>query len=144
MKHFITILLLFSIQFTYSQEIISQELYEGQVGKMKVSIYLKIGLSDCGPQFVDAVFTTDKNTENSWKLLRSTFVEGKEEYTFVEHLNTGVFLLTREDGRLKGIWISSDGKKTKKVVLNIQPITAKEIEYLEEKLDLAWHDVNDC
>ena len=39
------------------------------------------------------------------------FSEKAQQYTFVEHYNTGLMLLKRNSDQLQGLWISPDGKK---------------------------------
>ncbi len=144
MKLIYTLLFICVAHFSFSQEIISQELYKGELGDHEISFYLKIGESGCGPLYVDALYKYDKNKIDNWILLSSFFVEGRERYTFVEIYNTGILLLERENGKMNGMWISPDGKKQLKVILEKTTITAKEIEQLEEQLEMKWYEAKDC
>jgi elongation factor P hydroxylase len=62
----------------------------------------------------------------------------------VEHFNTGIFILKRENNQLIGLWISPDGKKQLKVELKKVKINPKQIESFENALDNENYQVNDC
>ncbi|WCM43250.1 hypothetical protein MG290_06215 [Flavobacterium sp. CBA20B-1] len=145
MKKILLLFGLFVANFSFGQEIISQELYEGTVSNdLKVSFYLKIEEDGCPRTVVSAIYKYQNNKQDNWILLETTFSEQKQQYTFVEHYNTGLMLLKRIDNQLKGIWISPDGKKQLPVHLKKVKTTKTEIEKLEDALEKEHYKAYDC
>ncbi len=142
------ILLLFTflvVNFSFGQEIISQELYEGVISNdLKVSFYLKMEEDGCPRTFVSAIYKYDSNKENNWILLDTTFSEEKQQFTFVEHYNTGLLLLKRSTGQLNGVWISPDGKKQLPVKLSKVKVSKEKVEKLENTLEEELMSAYDC
>lgn len=137
--------LLLITNFTFSQDtIISQELYEGKLGTKDITLYLKISEDGCPRLYASGIYKYKQNKTDNWLLLDIVFSETKNQFTMVEHYNTGVLLLTRNEGTLKGIWIAPDGKKQLEVNLSKSKIPTKDIEILEEKLENENYNANDC
>jgi hypothetical protein len=124
--------------------VISQELYEGKLSTMDISLYLKIQEDGCPNIYATGMYKYKQNKTDNWLLLRIIYAEERNQFTMVEHFNTGVLILTRKDGKLKGLWVSPDGKKQFEVDLTKVKISKETIEKLEEKLDLEYYYANDC
>lgn len=123
----------------------SQEYFEGTInGNIEISFYLKIQEDGCPRVYASAIYRYKKNGENEWILLKSTFSETKQHYTFVEFFNTGILLLKKEKNSLNGIWISPDGKKQFDVKLNKVQIDKESIEKLENELEKENYEAYDC
>lgn len=146
MKVKIVIFLVFLISsIGYSQEIISQELYEGKLdGNLEISLYLKVAEDGCPRIYSQGIYKYKSNKNKKWILFDITFSESKNLFTMVEHFNTGIFILKRENNELNGLWISPDGKKQMKVALKKVKIIAKQIENLENTLEKENYEANDC
>jgi len=145
MKPFITFLAIAFFSFSFSQKIISQEFYEGKIdGKIDISLYFKVHENGCPTTEMSAMYKYKSNKVGEWILLDVFFTEGKNQYTLVEHFNTGVLLLKKENGTLNGLWISTDGKKQLKVQLKKVKVSNSEIETLEKALDNEYYQANDC
>lgn len=142
------ILLLFTILFansSFAQRLIAQELYEGTISKnIKVSFYLKIEEDGCPRTIVSAIYKYNNNKADEWILLETNFSDQKQQYTFVEHHNTGLLLLNRNDNQLKGVWVSPDGKKQLEVNLTKVKTTKEGIEILEDVLEKEYYNAYDC
>ena len=142
------ILLLFAILFansSFAQRLIAQELYEGTISKnIKVSFYLKIEEDGCPRTIVSAIYKYNNNKADEWILLETNFSDQKQQYTFVEHHNTGLLLLNRNDNQLKGVWVSPDGKKQLEVNLRKVKTTKEGIETLEDVLEKEYYNAYDC
>ena len=137
--------LLLITNFTFGQDsILSQELYEGKLGTKDITLYLKIAEDGCPSVYASGIYKYKQNKTDNWLLLNIIFSETKNQFTMVEHYNTGVLLLTRNEGTLKGIWISPDGKKQLEVNLSKSKISTQEIEKLEDKLESENYSANDC
>jgi len=96
-----------------AQQIIAQEKYLGTIdGKINISFYLKIEETGCPKVVASGIYKYTDNKAGNWILLDTTFSEKAQQYTFVEHYNTGIMLLKRDNDGLQGLWISPDGKKT--------------------------------
>lgn len=107
-----TIFLLLISFFSNAQQIISQEKYVGTIdGKINISFYLKIEETGCPSIIASGIYKYTDNKSANWILLDTTFSEKAQQYTFVEHYNTGIMLLKRNSENLQGLWISPDGKK---------------------------------
>jgi iron uptake system EfeUOB component EfeO/EfeM len=138
------VLVLFS-SFAYSQKVISQELYEGKIdGKIEIALYLKVAENGCPTIYSEGIYKYKSNKNKEWILFDITFSESKNQFTMVEHFNTGLFLFKRENNQLKGLWISPDGKKQLKVELTKVKINSKQIESLENALENENYQANDC
>lgn len=137
------LLLITSVSFG-QDTIISQELYEGKLGDKSISLYLKIAENGCPTVYAMGMYKYKQNKTDNWLLLEIVFSETKNQFTMVEHFNTGVLILTRKEGTFQGIWVSPDGKKQFEVNLTKVKITPNEIEKLEEKLDLEYYYAHDC
>ena len=143
-KLLVFVLLLLS-SYGYSQKIISQELYEGKIdGKIEISLYLKVAENGCPTIYSEGIYKYKSNKNKEWILFDITFSESQNQFTMVEHFNTGIFLLKRESNQLKGLWISPDGKKQLKVELKKVKINTKQIESLENSLENENYQANDC
>lgn len=139
-----TILLLFPF-LVFSQEIISQELYKGTIGKdLQIQFYLKIEEDGCPNIHASAIYKYENNKNDNWILLNSTMNYEKGRYTFVEVRNTGILLLEKKGNSFNGLWISSDGAKQLPVKLEKQNISGQKLEYLENKLEEEYYNENDC
>lgn len=138
--------LTFSItSLTYSQTILFQEYYEGTLdNKTKIFFYFKMAEDGCPSTYVHAIYKYATNKNNDWILLDTTFSEEKQQYTLVEHYNTGLFLLKRDKGKLFGLWISPDGKKQLKVDLTKVKVPKSKIETLERQLEIEQYKAHDC
>lgn len=145
MKIITTLILVFSSLIFNAQRILAQEKYVGIIdGKINISFYLKIEETGCPNVIASGIYKyTDNKTEN-WILLDTTFSEKAQQYTFVEHYNTGLMLLKRNSDQLQGLWISPDGKKQLKVNLKKIKQTKAEIEKMEDELEKANYSANDC
>lgn len=137
------LLLITSVSFG-QDTILSQELYEGKLGDKSISLYLKIAENGCPTVYATGMYKYKQNKTDNWLLLEIVFSETKNQFTMVEHFNTGVLILTRKEGTFQGIWVSPDGKKQFEVNLVKVKITPNEIEKLEEKLDLEYYYAHDC
>ena len=145
MKLYKIAFLLLITNVTFGQDtIISQELYEGKLGNSEVTLYLKIAEDGCPRVYAAGIYKYKQNKTDDWLLLDIIFSEAKNQFTMVEHYNTGVLLLTRNEGTLKGIWIAPDGKKQLEVNLSKSKISAQDIEKLEDKLESENYSANDC
>lgn len=142
-------ILLFSIFATLGvaaqNRILSQEYYEGTINKnIEILFYLKIYEDGCPRVHTDAIYKYNKNRDDNWILLTSTFSEEKQQYTFVELYNTGILLLKKGQNQLNGLWISPDAKTQLEVNLKKVQIDRKGIENLEDKLEQEFYESNDC
>ncbi len=145
MKKILLIFALGAVNGSFAQRIVSQELYEGSISEgLKVSFYLKIEEDGCPRTVVSAIYKYNSNKDDNWILLKTTFSEEKQQYTFVEHYNTGVLLLNRDRNQLKGVWISADGKKQLPVHLTKVKTGQDKIEKLEDTLEKAHYYAYDC
>lgn len=145
MKKILLIFALGMVNASFAQRIVSQELYEGSISDgLKVSFYLKIEEDGCPRTVVSAIYKYNSNKEENWILLETTFSEEKQQYTFVEHYNTGVLLLNRAHNELKGLWISADGKKQLPVHLTKIKTGQDKIEKLEGTLEKVQYYAYDC
>lgn len=140
----ILFLLLLSIS-VFSQQILAQEKYIGTIdGKINISFYLKIEETGCPNIIASGIYKYTDNKTGNWILLDTTFSEKAQQYTFVEHYNTGIMLLKRNSDNLQGLWISPDGKKQLKVSLKKIKQSKSEIEKMEDELEKANYNANDC
>lgn len=140
-----TIFLLLISFFSNAQQIISQEKYVGTIdGKINISFYLKIEETGCPSIIAFGIYKYTDNKSVNWILLDTTFSEKAQQYTFVEHYNTGIMLLKRNAENLQGLWISPDGKKQLKVNLKKIKQSKAEIEKMEDELEKANYSANDC
>jgi len=146
MKSKIATFVLFLLStYAYSQKIISQELYEGKIDdKIEISLYLKVAENGCPTIYSEGIYKYKSNKNKEWILFNITFSESQNQFTMVEHFNTGILLLKRENNQLIGLWISPDGKKQLKVELKKVKINPKLIETLENALDNENYQANDC
>lgn len=137
--------MLFLANNSFSQDILSQEVYEGTISEdLKVTFYLKIEEDGCPRTVVSAIYKYNNNKEDNWLLLETTFSEQKQQYTFVEHFNTGLLLLNRKNNQLNGVWISPDGKKQLPVYLTKVKTSKEQIEKLEDTLEKEQYSAYDC
>jgi len=128
-----------------AQQIIAQEKYLGTIdGKINISFYLKIEETGCPKVVASGIYKYTDNKAGNWILLDTTFSEKAQQYTFVEHYNTGIMLLKRDNDGLQGLWISPDGKKQLKVSLKKLKPTKAEIDKMEDELEKANYNANDC
>lgn len=145
MKIITTLLLLFSSLAINAQQILKQEKYTGTIdGKINISFYLKIEETGCPSIIASGIYKYTDNKTTNWILLDTTFSEKAQQYTFVEHYNTGIMLLKRNLETLQGLWISPDGKKQLKVNLKKIKQSKAEIEKMEDELEKANYSANDC
>jgi hypothetical protein len=146
MKSKISAFVLFLLStYAYSQKVISQELYEGKIDdKIEISLYLKVAENGCPTIYSEGIYKYKSNKNKEWILFNIAFSESKNQFTMVEHFNTGIFILKRENNQLIGLWISPDGKKQLKVELKKVKINPKQIESFENALDNENYQVNDC
>ena len=146
MKSKIATFVLFLLStYAYSQKVISQELYEGKIDdKIEISLYLKLAENGCPTIYSEGIYKYKFNKNKEWILFNITFSESQNQFTMVEHFNTGILLLKRENNQLIGLWISPDGKKQLKVELKKVKINPKLIETLENALDNENYQANDC
>lgn len=145
MKIITTLFLLFLSLSINAQQIIAQEKYLGTIdGKINISFYLKIEETGCPKVVASGVYKYTDNKAGNWILLDTTFSEKAQQYTFVEHYNTGIMLLKRDNDSLQGLWISPDGKKQLKVSLKKLKPTKAEIDKMEDELEKANYNANDC
>ncbi len=146
MKKIITILfVLFSLNLIAQDEIISQEYYEGTInGNIEIALYLKVSENGCPTTYAESIYQYKKNEGNKWILLETSFTKEMNQFTFVELFNTGILLLNKENANLNGLWLSPDGKKQLKVVLNKVAIDKTQIENLEDQLEETYYNANDC
>lgn len=145
MKKILLIFMLCMVKASFAQRIVSQELYKGTISDgLKISFYLKIEEDGCPRTVVSAIYRYDSNKQDNWILLETTFSEQKQQYTFVEHYNTGLLLLNRADNQLKGLWISADGKKQLPVHLKKVKTGKEKIEKLEDTLEKEQYNAYDC
>ena len=145
MRIITALFLLFSSFFINAQQIIAQEKYVGTIdGKINISFYLKIEETGCPSIIASGIYKYTDNKDGNWILLDTNFSEKAQQYTFVEHYNTGIMLLKRNPDNLQGLWISPDGKKQLKVYLKKIKLTKAEIEKMEDELEKANYNANDC
>lgn len=145
MKKILLIFTFLLANVSFAQVLIAQELYEGTISKdIKVSFYLKIEEDGCPRTVVSAIYKYQNNKQDNWILLETTFSEQKQQYTFVEHFNTGLMLLNRNDNQLTGIWISPDGKKQLPVLLTKVKTSKEQIEKLEDTIEKEHYNAYDC
>lgn len=145
MKIITTLFLLLLSLSINAQQIIAQEKYQGTIdGKISISFYLKIEETGCPKVVASGVYKYTDNKAGNWILLDTTFSEKVQQYTFVEHYNTGIMLLKRDNNSLQGLWISPDGKKQLKVSLKKLKPTKAEIDKMEDELEKANYNANDC
>lgn len=144
MKIITTIILVFSSLILNAQQILAQEKYVGTIdGKINISFYLKIEETGCPNVIASGIYKYTDNKNGNWILLDTTFSEKAQQYTFVEHYNTGLMLLKRNSDNFQGLWISPDGKKQLKVNLKKIKQTKAEIEKMEDELEKANYNAND-
>ncbi|KFF01047.1 hypothetical protein IX39_10630 [Chryseobacterium formosense] len=145
MKIITTLFMLFLSLSINAQQIIAQEKYLGTIdGKINISFYLKIEETGCPKVVASGIYKYTDNKAGNWILLDTTFSEKAQQYTFVEHYNTGIMLLKRDNDGLQGLWISPDGKKQLKVSLKKLKPTKAEIDKMEDELEKANYNANDC
>lgn len=145
MKIIVSLILLCSSLFVDAQQILNQEKYIGTIdGKINISFYLKIEETGCPKIIASGIYKYTDNKNGNWILLDTTFSEKAQQYTFVEHYNTGLMLLKRNSDNLQGLWISPSGKKQLKVNLKKVKQTKAEIEKMEDELEKANYNANDC
>lgn len=145
MKIITTLILVFSSLILNAQQILAQEKYVGTIdGKINISFYLKIEETGCPNVIASGIYKYTDNKSGNWILLDTTFSEKAQQYTFVEHYNTGLMLLKRNSDNFQGLWISPDGKKQLKVNLKKIKQTKFEIEKMEDELEKANYNANDC
>ncbi|WP_136667866.1 hypothetical protein [Flavobacterium sp. H122] len=145
MKNLFLLFALCITSLSYAQTIHFQEYYEGTLdNKTKIIFYFKMSEDGCPRTYVDAIYKYATNKNNEWILLNTTFSEEKQQYTLVEHYNTGMFLLKRDKGKLFGLWISPDGKKQLKVDLTKIKVPKTKIESLENQLEKEQYEAHDC
>ncbi|MCX8524993.1 hypothetical protein OF897_13825 [Chryseobacterium formosus] len=145
MKIITTLILVFSSLIISAQKILAQEKYVGTInGKINISFYLKIEETGCPNVIASGIYKYTDNKSGNWILLDTTFSEKAQQYTFVEHYNTGLMLLKRNSDNFQGLWISPDGKKQLKVNLKKIKQTKFEIEKMEDELEKANYNANDC
>lgn len=145
MKTITTLILVFSSLIISAQKILAQEKYVGAIdGKINISFYLKIEETGCPNVIASGIYKYTDNKNGNWILLDTTFSEKAQQYTFVEHYNTGLMLLKRNSDNFQGLWISPDGKKQFKVNLKKIKQTKAEIEKMEDELEKANYNANDC
>lgn len=145
MKIITTLVFVFSSLILNAQQILAQEKYVGTIdGKINISFYLKIEETGCPKVIASGIYKYTDNKNGNWILLDTTFSEKAQQYTFVEHYNTGLMLLKRNTNNLQGLWISPDGKKQLKVSLKKIKLAKAEIEKMEDELEKANYNANDC
>ncbi|MEG1591913.1 hypothetical protein [Chryseobacterium sp.] len=145
MKIITTLFLSFSSLAINAQQILKQEKYTGTIdGKINISFYLKIEETGCPSIIASGIYKYTDNKTANWILLDTTFSEKAQQYTFVEHYNTGIMLLKRNSETLQGLWISPDGKKQLKINLKKIKQSKAEIEKMEDELEKANYSANDC
>lgn len=116
--------------------------YQGTVDNRPVRFYLKQFANNCGGNDTyTAMYQYGKG--KNWIELQAQTNE-KGNFCFTEIRFTGVIILKKTQNRLNGIWISPDGKKQLVVALSQQSITPKEIEALEERLEITHYENFDC
>jgi iron uptake system EfeUOB component EfeO/EfeM len=130
--------------FIFAQRIISQEQYEGKIENSEIILYLKIAESGCPNVYAEGIYRYKSNKSKEWILLKIVFSEQKNQFTLVEHSNTGILILKRGNAKFDGIWISPDGKKQIKVELKKVKVTPKQLEQLEKNLEQENYEANDC
>lgn len=145
MKIITTLVFVFSSLILNAQQILAQEKYVGTIdGKINISFYLKIEETGCPKVIASGIYKYTDNKNGNWILLETTFSEKAQQYTFVEHYNTGLMLLKRNSDNLQGLWISPDGKKQLKVSLKKIKLAKAEIEKMENEMEKANYNANDC
>lgn len=145
MKIYAKILLILLPIMGFSQEIISQELYKGTIGKdLDIQFYLKIEEDGCPNIHASAIYKYESNKNDDWILLSTTMNYEKGKYTFVEVRNTGILLLEKKGNSFNGTWISADGTKQLPIKLEKQNISGQKLNYLEDKLEYENYSINDC
>ena len=114
------------------------------MGDKEISLYLKISETGCPNVYAEGIYKYKANKNAGWIQLDITFSEEKNQFTLVEHFNTGILILHRKNGTFNGIWISPDGKKQLKVILKKTVTPTKTIKKFDEILDKMNYENNDC
>jgi hypothetical protein len=120
-------------------------LYKGTIdGKTAVTFYIKAENHPCnGDLMYTSMYRYDKS--GNWIQLDATQNKKNEhEFIFVEQGFTGVMILKKDDTTLNGLWISPDSKKQLKTELKKVPMTAKDIQFYEDKMEKVNYENNDC
>ncbi len=136
---------LFLTNICTAQKIISQELYEGKIdNKIAISLYLKVAENGCPNVYANAMYKYVGIKNANYILLHTFLLETKNQFTMVEHFNTGILILKRTKTTLNGIWISPDANKQIKVELQKVSINASQIKDLEKSYEKVEFDADDC
>ncbi|WP_316804168.1 hypothetical protein [Pedobacter nototheniae] len=140
MKKILFILLMLS--FGAKAQKSSSKLYKGTIDSKPVTLYLKENENPCGGfENYMAIYRYGKNTP--WiQLLPET--DGKGNFTMPEFRFTGVMILQKTSNGMQGIWISPDGKRQLKVILNVQPLPKQQKDVMEDALEKTNYGNYDC
>lgn len=143
-------ILFFIICFSFLSDLNAQTqpvstLYKGSIdGKIPVTVYIK---TEDNPCTADLMFTSmyRYNKSNNWIQLDVTQNKKKEnEFVLVEHGFSGVLILKKTGNTFTGLWISPDTQKQLKVDLKETPMTKKELENYENKMEKVNYENHDC
>ena len=135
--------IIFSLSFIFAKAQNNSTLYKGTVdGKMPVTLFLQSVENGCGgDSFYNAMYRYEK--VSNWLELNVT--EGaKQQFAMVEHGFTGLMILKKEGDAMNGIWISPDNKRQLPVQLKKEPISKKDREGYEEKMEKVSYENHDC
>ncbi|CAA9195556.1 hypothetical protein ACHRVW_16460 [Flavobacterium collinsii] len=144
-KTLLSFLLSFFIFNGSQAQTVKSILYKGTIdGKTAVTFYIKAENHPCNANLMyTSMYRYDKS--GNWIQLNTTQnKKNKREFVFVEQGFTGVMILEKDDTTFNGLWISPDAKKQLKTELKKVPMTAKDIEFYEDKMEKVNYENNDC
>lgn len=120
----------------------SSKLFNGTIDNKQVTLYLKESENECGGfETYMGIYRYGKSA--TWiQILPET--DGKGNFTMPEYRFSGVMVLQKTAAGMQGIWISPDGKRQLKVILNIQPLSKQQKELFEDALEKTNYENYDC
>lgn len=144
MKKLILFILLFLTQFIFTQKANSAFLYKGFLDtKTPITLYLKISVNACdGSNNYEAMYKYDNS--NKWIQLNVSPNSNEKSFCLVEQNFSGVMILSKTAKSFSGKWINPNGQKQLKVILNLQNLSVKLKNELEDKYEKLNYENNDC
>lgn len=120
-------------------------LYKGTIdGNTAVTVYIKAENNPCN---ADLLYTSMYRYDKSGKWIQLDATQNKKnenQFVLVEHGFTGVMILKKDSTTFNGLWISSDANKQLKMELKKVPMSIKDIEFYENKMEKVNYENNDC
>lgn len=121
-------------------------LYSGEIdGKIAVTLFLQGTLDPCNGEYrYKGIYTYNKQLDRSKWLLLTVDYNSKGQYILVETGVSGVMVLQQNEDGFTGIWVSPDGKTTRKVTFRKKAIPSDKEEFYLDALDHTNYRYNDC